>query len=380
MRCNMRRQLILALTAALHGAPAWAACGSADADFAAPTALAESPVSVDLSDERVLLGRNGERVATRRAPVWTAERGDPLPQTWMDKVDWSAYRLDGDDAGVAPTRLYFDADGRLCRALRYDVPRRGGRAAAPFLTGGFAFEYDAKGSLARVVEYDQTAYRKPAIYSAVRQTCLKRDAQGALTALIEGPCDNARVPAASRYFLRDAAGRLLRVIDTNVEGRAVAVQAYDGQGRPRQRYLNLYSRYAAPGDGNIPYPYAEPPPNDDSLYVLERERLSGLVTEVPGNKWRIVRIADEVPVDDADMPSWNPQAQTILAEGVTDPEGRAPLEPAAQEKVWQAMHDKPGRIFWYPDPMTRMLLVPAMPQARWQACSDPANLAADACG
>ncbi|KGD92467.1 hypothetical protein JL37_17655 [Achromobacter sp. RTa] len=375
----MLRPLTLALAAVLHGAPAWAACGPADADFTAPPALAAMPVSVDLADERVLLGRNGERVATRRAPVWMAESGDPLPQTWMDKVDWSAYRQDGGES-AAPTRLYFDTDGRLCRALRYDVPRRGGSAGAPFLMGGFSFEYDAEGRLARVIEYEQTAYRKPAVYSAVHQTCLKRDAQGALTALIEGPCDNARTPAASRHFLRDAAGRLLRVIDANVEGRAVSVQAYDGQGRPGQRYLYLYSPYAPPGNGNIPYPYAEPPPNRDSLYVLERERLSRLATEVPGNEWRIVRVADDVPVDDADMQSWNPGTQTILAQGVTDPQGRALLDAEAQEKVWQAMHDKPGRIFWYQDPVSRMLLVPAMDQARWQACSDPANLAADACG
>ncbi|MGE8690742.1 MAG: hypothetical protein ACN6PJ_26595 [Achromobacter sp.] len=374
MRCNLLRTL--ALAAAVHGSPAWAACGPADADFTAPAALTAVPVSVDLSDERVLLGRNGERVATRPAPVWTAESGDPLPQTWMDKVDWSAYR---EDDAAAPTRLYFDADGRLCRVQRYDVPARGARAAEPFLLGGFAMEYDATGALARVVEYDQTAYRKPAVYSAVRQTCLKRDAQGALTALIEGPCGNARGPAASRHFLRDAGGRLLRVIDTDEEGRAVSVQAYDGQGRPGQRYLYPHSRYAAPGDGNIPYPYAEPPRKHDSLYVLERERLSRLATEVPGSDWRIVRIPDDIPVDDADMQSWNPRAQIVLAQGVTDRQGRARLEPEAREKVWQAMHDKPGRIFWYQDPASRVLLVPAMEQARWRACSDPANLAADAC-
>lgn len=363
-----------ALAAALHAAPALSACGPADAGFAAaPATLAAVPVSVDLDDERVLLGHHGERVATQGNPVWAANTGDLLPRTWMDKVDWSAYRADGGDA-IAPTRLYFDPDGRLCRVERYEKPRRGAPAAQP--SGGYALEYDAAGALLRVAKYEQAA---PGAYEMVGQACLKRDAQGALTAFIRDRCGDAQDAAGGRRFVRDAKGALLRVIDATDRGEPVAVQAYDSQGRPGQRYVFQHSRFVVPGEGHGPYPYAEPASKQDHAYVLERDRLSSLSSEVPGNEWRIVRIADEVPLDDADMESWDPRTQIVLAKGVTDPKGRAQLKPDAQERVWKAMHDKPGRILWYFDPMSRVQLVPAMAPAKWQACADPANLAADAC-
>ncbi|MNQ28978.1 hypothetical protein D3C85_422800 [compost metagenome] len=388
-----RLPCVALLAAALHAAPALSACGPADAGFAAPGTLAATPVSVDLSHERVLLGRHGERVPTRPAPVWAEDKGDLLPRTWMDKVDWSAYRVDGGANGgasggadggtdggvdggraVAPTRLYFDPDGRLCRIERYDRPARGGRAPQP--AGGFALEYDARGALLRVAEYEQAP---GATYAMVGQTCLKRDAQGALIEFIADRCGNAQDPAGSRRFVRDAAGALLRVIDTTALGEPVAVQTYDGNGRPRQRYVRQYSPYAAAGESSASLPYAEPAPQRDRLHILEREGLSRLSAEVPGNEWRIVRIADDVPLDDSDLESWDPQTQTVLAQGLTGPLGQAPLKPDEQERIWKAMHDKPGRILWYVDPMSRVLLVPAMAPAAWQACTDPANLTGQAC-
>lgn len=119
--------------------------------------------------------------------------------------------------------------------------------------------------------------------------------------------------------------------------------------------------------------------HDDRLAVLDRDELSRLTTGVAGNAWRIVRIADDVPLDDTDMQSWDPDTQTVLVQGMTGPQGESPLTPDVQDRVWQAMRDMPGRIFWYPDPMTRMALVPAMSPAAWQACADPSNLAMDAC-
>jgi len=370
--------LTLALAAAVHAAPAVAGCGPADADFTAPLEWAAVPVSVDLADERVLLGLHGERVPSRRAPVWLAEAGDPLPQTWMDKVDWSAYRL---DAGApAPTRLYFDADGRLCRAERYDLGQGGRRASPPFLLGGFALEYDAAGALRRAVEFDQTAYRAPPVYSAVRQACLKRDAQGVLEAFVGGGCGDAGKTAAARRYVRDASGRLLRVIDGSEQGTAMSVQTYDAEGRPLRRYVGPEAARGHSPQGDGPYPYAAPPPQSDPVYVLERGRLSRLSSEEPDTDWRIVRIADDVPLDGGEDESWDPAAQTVLAQGAADAQGRASLSSEAQERVWKAMLDAPGRIFWYRNPMSRVQLVPAMPQARWRACADPSNLAADACG
>ncbi|MEN4920353.1 hypothetical protein ABE485_16915 [Achromobacter spanius] len=376
---NLRRWAAIpgaaALAAALHTAPALAACGPADAGFAASGTLTAVDVSVDLAHERVLLGRNGERVATHPQPVWLSDAGDPLPRTWMDKVDWSAYRVDARDA-VLPTRLLFDADGRLCRVERHDPRRRG----APAVSGGYAFEYDAAGNLLRVAEYESA---RGAAFTVAGQICLKRDARGAPVAFIAGRCDDAAT-AAGRRYVRNAAGALLRVIDTAAQDAPAAatpsaVQTFDGQGRPGPRYVRQYARFAPPGAGNGPYAYAQPPSTQDRLYVLERDALSRLATEVPGNEWRIVRIDDSVPLDDTDMQSWDPNTQTVLAEGVTGPGGRSPLEPEEQARVWQAMRDQPGRIFWYLDPMSRVLLVPAMAQAAWQACTNPENLAPDAC-
>jgi len=368
----MRKRLVLLLAAIAHAGPALAACGPAAVDFAAPVALKAVPVSVGLGGDRVLLGRQGERVAARNKPVWVDETGDSMPRTWMDKVDWSAYRLES--ASRAPTRLYFDDDGRLCRAESYDLPRRGD--AAPFLSGGYTLEYDGNGALTRVVEYEQTAVRRPATYEASGQACLKRDARGALTAFSDGACDARQEPAAGRFYARDAAGRLLRAIDTAAQGGAFQVQTYDAEGQPKQRYVRRYS----PGDGAKSYASVAHASPDSRPYPVHQAELNQLSTEVPGNDWRIVSIADEVALDDPDMQSWNPDTQTILAQGVTDAQGRAPLSADAQARVWQAMRDKPGRIFWYSDLMSRVLLLPAMDEARWRACADPGNQAADACG
>lgn len=368
---NRLRLVAAALAAALHAAPALAACGPADAGFPASGALTAVPVSVDLAQERVLLGHNGERVATHPLPIWLPDAGDPLPRTWMDKVDWSAYRVDGGLAGAA-TLLLFDADGRLCRVERRDRPRRG----PALVSGGYAFEYDAAGVLLRVAEYEAA---QDNAFSLSGQVCLKRDAQGALAAFIAGRCDDAGT-VASRRYVRNAAGALLRVIDAAGQGAPVAVQTFDAQGRPGQRYVRQHSRDAAPDAGGGPYAYAQPASTRDRLYVLERDGLSRLATEAPGNEWRIVRIKDDVPIDDEDMQSWDPRAQTVLAEGVTGPEGQSPLASEEQASVWQAMRDHPGRVFWYVDPMSRLLLTPAMDPAAWRNCTDPANSAEDACG
>ncbi|RIJ05256.1 hypothetical protein DXK93_04905 [Achromobacter sp. K91] len=367
----MPRRLVLLLAAIAHAGPALAACGPAAVDFTAPVPLKAVPVSVGLGGDRVLLGRQGERIAARNQPVWVDETGDPLPRTWMDKVDWSAYRLD--NVSRAPARLYFDGDGRLCRAESYELPRRGD--GPPFLSGGYTLEYDGAGALTRVVEYEQTAVRRPATYEASGQACLKRDARGALTAFTNEACEDKQQPAAGRFYARDAAGRLLRAIDIAAQGGAFQVQTYDAQGKPDQRYVRRHS----PGDGARSYAHVAHASPDSRPYPVHREELNQLSTEVPGNDWRIVSIADDVPLDDTDMQSWNPDTQTILAQGVTDAQGRALLAADAQARVWQAMRDKPGRIFWYSDLMSRVLLLPAMDEARWRACADPANQAADAC-
>ncbi|MDQ6212328.1 hypothetical protein NMF62_04560, partial [Achromobacter insolitus] len=216
----------------------------------------------------------------------------------------------------------------------------------------------------------------PAAYAASRQTCLRRDARGALSAFINEGCGSAQEPQGGRFYARDADGHLLRAIDTTAQGGAFRVQAYDAEGRPQQRYLRRYS----PGESDRSYADIETAARDSRPYALKREELGSLSAEVPGNEWRIVRIADEIPVNDSDMQSWDPRTQTILAQGVTDPKGRAPLAADVQARVWQAMNDKPGRIFWYSDPMSRVLLVPAMDEARWRACADPANPSADAGG
>jgi hypothetical protein len=111
---------------------------------------------------------------------------------------------------------------------------------------------------------------------------------------------------------------------------------------------------------------------------LEQKTLAALPLEVPENPWRIVRIKDDVPMDD-DMMSWDPETQIVLAQGADSTQNLAVLTPAQQQRVWKTMGDHPWRVYFYPDPATRILLVPAMPPEKWKACSDPANTAADAC-
>ena len=355
----------------LYPAPALAACDPADAGFPAPGALTTIPVSVDLTQDRVLLGRHGERVATHPQPIWLTEAGDPLPRTWMDKVDWTAYRVDG-GRGAAQAQLLFDADGRLCRVQRLE--RRASGAVS--VSGGYAFDYDDGGKLRRVAEY---ARAHDAAYSLVGQVCLARDARGALQAFIAGGCGDGVDAAPGRHYVRDAAGKLLRSIDAAAANEPVAVQTYDEHGRPAARYVRRATvlRSATGGDGFIAY--AVPLSTQDRLQVIEREELSRLTTDVAGNAWRIVRLNEDVPLDDTDMVSWDPRNQTVLAEGVTGREGQSALDPAAQQKVWEAMQDEPGRILWYTDPMSRLVLLPAMPAATWRACTDPGNVSRDAC-
>lgn len=361
----------LACAAVLHAAPALSACGPAGAGFSAQGGLTAVAVSVDVTQARVLLGRHGERIATHVQPIWLSESGDPLPRTWMDKVAWSAYRADGGDAAPA-ARLHFEAGGRLCRVERLERPKFG----KPAVSGGHTFEYDDAGALRHVAEYARTG---GSTYALVGQVCLERDAQGALRAYLAGGCEDGGATAASRRYVRDAAGKLLRVIDAAAPNQAVTVQTYDEQGRPVARYVRRLSPIAAPDGGDGPHAYAEPVSAQDRLHVIARDALSRLVTDVPGNEWRIVRVNDDVPLDDTDMVSWDPGSQTVLAEGVTDPKGESPLDPGAQDRVWKAMRDAPGRILWYTSPMSRVVLVPAMAAATWRACSDPGNVSPDAC-
>ncbi|WP_313701436.1 hypothetical protein [Achromobacter sp.] len=368
--CRIAFGAALASASVLHAAPALAACGPADSGFSESGALTALRVSVDVTQSRVLMGRKGERIATHPQPIWLTTSGDPLPRTWMDKVDWTAYRVD-DGKGAAHAQLLFDADGRLCRVQRLERRALG----TPTVTGGHAFEYDADGSLLRVAEFERT---QGAAYTLAGQVCLRRDAQGALQAFIAGPCGDAMDAAPGRRYVRDAAGTLLRVIDA-AANEPVAVQTYDERGRPATRYVRRQSPFPSPDGNDGPGAYAEPVAPQDRLHVIEREALSRLSTDVAGNAWRIVRLKEDIALDDTDMVSWDPSSQTVLAEGVTGEQGQCALDPAAQQKVWKAMQDEPGRILWYTDPMSRLVLVPAMPAATWRACTDPANVSRDAC-
>lgn len=363
----------LSLTAAM---PAQADCGPAPLDFGAPPSLPAMPVSVLLDGDRVLLGKQGERIATQRKLIWTQETGDPNPRTWTDKVDWSAYVTQENALKPAPTRLYFAPQGQLCRMERYQSIR--GRSV---LMGGYTLEYDTRGQLAGYTEYDEAPASSAHTYAPTRHACLQRDAQGTLTTFIDDLCGDPRGPGNSRHYVRDAQGKLLRVIDTLSAGMPVAVQAYDAQGAPGLRYVRQASAYAVSGDGQGPYAYAEPAQRIDRVYPRLREQLAALPSEIPGIEWRIVRIADDVPMGDRDdQSSWDPAVQTVLVQGETDAQSMARLPPAAQDTVWQAMQAHPGRVLFYFDPMGRVVLAPAMTPAQWEACGDPANLAPDACG
>ncbi|MFF7057045.1 hypothetical protein ACFY89_10225 [Achromobacter spanius] len=370
--------LLLAATPVLFASKGYAACGPVDTDFSVASTLPAVPIAIALDDDRVLLGKRGERVPTRRKLAWIDDAGDLMPRTWADKVDWSAYRASGKIAGAAPTKLYFDPDGRLCRVERYRALR--GQAV---LDGGFALSYDTAGELAAYIEYQreyqQAGASRAQPYIATRHACLQRDAKGQLAAFIDDGCGEAQGTGASRHYVRDATGHLLRVIDTVSSEQPVAVQTVDAQGKPGPRYVRQSPNYHAPGVNLALTAYPAPPGKpSDRLFPLHREALAALPVEVPENPWRVVRIKDDVPMDD-DMMSWDPDTQIVLAEGAQSTPNGAVLTPAQQKQVWQAMGEHPERVFFYPDPMTRVMLLPAMSAEKWKACSDPSNTATDAC-
>ncbi len=374
--------LLLAATPVLFASNGHAACGPADIDFSVASALPAVPIAIALDDDRVLLGKRGERVPTQRKLAWIDDAGDLMPRTWADRVDWSAYRASGKTSGAAPTKLYFDPDGRLCRVERYRALR--GQAV---LDGGFALSYDTAGALAAYIEYQREPQRdyqqagasRAQPYTATHRACLQRDAKGQLAAFIDDGCGEAQDEGASRHYVRDASGRLLRVIDMLSSEQPVAVQTVDAQGKPGARYVRQSPNYHAPGVSLALTAYPTPPgQTSDRLFPLHREALAALPVEVPENPWRVVRIKDDVPLDD-DMMSWDPDTQMVLAEAAQATPNGAVLTPAQQKQVWQAMGEHPGRVFFYPDPMTRVMLLPAMSPEKWKACSDPVNTATDAC-
>ncbi|WP_454668694.1 hypothetical protein [Achromobacter kerstersii] len=369
------RVLRVALAAAplLFASAAHATCGPADTDFSVASTLPAVSISVDLDGERVLLGKRGERVPTN-SRLAVLDDGELMPRTWMDKVDWSAYRVSNKRARPAPTKLYFDPEGQLCRVERYRSMR--GEAV---LESGYTLSYNASGALTAYTEYSLSNPSNPQPYYATRSACLQRDAQGQLTTFIDDGCGDTKSAGARRHFVRDDSGRLLRVIDLVSPGQPVSVQLLDAQGKPGPRYVRLATNYFVPGADTTPLAYAEPPVKPrERVYPLEQKTLAALPLEVPENPWRIVRIKDDVPMDD-DMMSWDPETQIVLAQGADSTQNVAVLTPAQQQQVWKTMGDHPWRVYFYPDPATRILLVPAMPPEKWKACSDPANTAADAC-
>ncbi len=369
------RVLRVALAAAplLFASAAHAACGPADTDFSVASTLPAVSISVDLDGERVLLGKRGERVPTN-SRLAVLDDGELMPRTWMDKVDWSAYRVSDKRARPAPTKLYFDPEGQLCRVERYRSMR--GEAV---LESGYTLSYNASGALTAYTEYSLSSPSNPQPYYATRRACLQRDAQGQLTTFIDDGCGDTKSAGARRHFVRDDSGRLLRVIDLVSPGQPVSVQLLDAQGKPGPRYVRLATNYFVPGADQTPLAYADPPVKPrERVYPLEQKTLAALPLEVPENPWCIVRIKDDVPMDD-DMMSWDPETQIVLAQGADSTQNVAVLTPAQQQQVWKTMGDHPWRVYFYPDPATRILLVPAMPPEKWKACSDPANTAADAC-
>lgn len=372
--------LLCAAAPMFFAAPVQAACGPTETDFSVPSPLPAVAVNLALDDERVLLGKRGERVPTHPRLAWIDDSGDLMPHTWADKVDWSAYRAGNKAASAAPTRLYFDPDGRLCRVERYRPMR--GKAV---LDGGFTLAYDTTGALTAYTEYGEAGAQP---HQPTRRACLQRDAQGRLTAFFDDGCgvasgnsagSTAAATGASRHYVRDASGGLLRVIDLVSPGQPVAVQTLDAQGKPGPRYVLQGPSYFGPGGGDTLAAYAAPPGKpSDRLFPLHRDALAALPVEVPENPWRVVRIKDDVPLDD-DMLSWDPETQIVLAEGAQSTPGGAILTPAQQQAVWQAMAQHPWRVYFYQDPASRVMLLPAMPPEQWKACSDPTNPAPGAC-
>ncbi|MDQ8032610.1 MAG: hypothetical protein REJ50_11400 [Bordetella sp.] len=362
LRCRALGAVLLAAWPMLG----WGACAPLETPFsqsAAAEGLRAQALSLELppNETRVLLGQQGERVVAGPALIDVAQEGDLLPRTWTDAVDWSVYGAA--DAAHAATVLQRDADGRLCRIERFRVAL-GQRVS----DGGFRLAYDAQGRLIAYASYD-TARRSNA---RLAQACLRRDAQGRITAF-HGEC--AETPRLPVYYVRDAQGALERIIDLRAGALGAVVHRYGADGK-------VAAVYRARPDASQPdhvTAHAVPPNDNDRVLVVAPDAGPALDTEIPDEPWQLVRVPADTVEGDA-LPSWDPAVHTVLMQGRTDATGKVALAAEQVPAFHQALRDTPGRVFLYISPMARYLPLTALGPDVWRACTDPGNTDPKACG
>lgn len=324
---------------------AWAACTGP---------LTPQTLRTPFDGQGILLGLNGERIAARGDLIFVAQDGDLQPQQWLDQVDWSVYTT----SQSGPTVLQRDADGHICRIDMFSLVR--GRIVQD---RHYQLSYDAQGRLSSATRYGANDYVE-------NEACLNRDAQGAITAVYTKNC--ASQPANPVYYVRDDGGKLLRIIDARAGMAGTAVQVFNADGGTTRYRPKLNPN----GEMVVA---AEAGSSEERTMAVEAGKSPHIPTEIPGIPWHVVRVPADTLEGDG-LPSWAPEVQTRLMEGVSDKEGIIELTPQQTALFHQALQETPGRVFFYVQAMTRYLPVVAMPPERWQHCTDPAQRAAKACG
>ncbi len=369
--CNMAdptrtRYASYALAALLATASAWswAACPPVTAAFGhdpAAEGLRAHPLALELDGEGVLLGLRGERVPARGALIAVANDGDPTPRFWTEDVDWSVYGSAPGKPGT--TILQRDADGRLCR-----IDRKLNRGGRQIDNGGYRLAYDAQGRLSAYAEFS-SALEGASLQS---QACVTRDSHGAISAVYLDNC--ATTPTHPVHFVRNADGQLLRTIDLRAGTAGAVVRSLNADGTLRA----VYRSRPDPDNPGALLAYAEPQSKADRVLAVPAGASPVVTTEIPDEPWRVVRVPADTLNDDA-LPSWDPAVQTVLFDGRSNAQGQVVLAPEQIAPFHQALHDTPGRVFLYAQPMTRFLPVTALGAQTWAACVDPSRRDAKAC-
>lgn len=336
---------------------------------------------------RYRLGLHGERVPSRDDAPALVQRGNrvELEPIWQAQVDWSAYVPA--DPNESYTRMVFDrqADGsrRLCRMESVRLYSEDEETPpAPTIERVMVFEYGEHGRLERVVTHTPREAASPTEWDAPRSICYRYDAHGYPMARlhgVEGDCAARPLSEAGTLYVNADDGRLLRVLSAGVvypDGEPVPVEyadTYDAQGAPLHRYLNTRGEAA-----RLSLPPATGKHNDrwamDELGIDDAIRIQINRPHTPPKSretWRFVLLKsdyltrDRYYVEEA--------VEEALGEGKADARGMIALKAPQERRIVERVHTYPGRVVLQLGRTRYFGLWPAVTDAQWMACADPAR-------
>ncbi|NMK46214.1 hypothetical protein [Achromobacter sp. Bel] len=335
---------------------------------------------ISLDGTNTLLARDGSRIPSWQPAVAVQTGARATPVVWAERVDWSVYAAAPDARiGVAMLRFETGADGRqhLCGIARYsantvEAARTSGKADLPPPDSETRYYYGDGDKLTGVQERSRAADGRP---NPATRYCLRYDGNGWLAELGADACTAPSRPM-TRY-VHDAAGRLLRVIAyQNDAGEASQVEAYDGQGRRTQRYARQRMGWSE-GVRALGLPYRETP-SEYAVLVLPGPAWKPPALDSYHYDWAIVQ--PKAGNGGRDIYAAKRDPAQVLAKGNSGNGGQFALTAAQKQRIWEAAGKTPGGVQWLWAPGQTYTLLQAMPRSAWDACTDPENRRADACG